>query len=219
MTDDPRKLVVDPTLPQLCKELKSDIFASINCVQIGTIQSFDPAKQTASIQLMIKRIKDLSTGETLSYPVLVDCPVYFPGGTDHYIMFPVKQSDECLVLFNDRDIDNWFTSGTQAPPNTLRMHNLSDGFAYVGFRSLSKVIAAFDPLAIKINNSATFLKIKGDKMAMANTLADFYTIFNSLMDALINAQTSTLVPLSPATIAALTLVKTTFAFLFQAGSV
>lgn len=203
-----------PDLALLLKEVKTDLLSNINCIEVGTIQSFDSAKQTAKIQINIKRIKNLSTGEVISYPVLADCPVYFPGGQKYYLSFPVKQGDECIILFNDRDIDNWFDSGSESIPNTTRMHNLSDAFALVGIRSTPKVINPFDPTAVKLANDLVFLKLKENKIGISNAAGDYFTIFNSLIDALISSGV-----LPAPTIIALNLVKTNFALLFQLGSV
>ena len=50
------------------------------------------------------------------------------------VPFEVNPGDACLVIFADRDIDAWFESGEAEVPPSGRMHNLSDGFAFVGFR-------------------------------------------------------------------------------------
>lgn len=215
----PNKQVLIPDLAMLIKEIKQDILSSINCVQVGRIESFDETNQTATIQIMLKRITDPQNNKVVSYPILADCPVYFAGGKTSGLLHPVQQSDECLIFFNDRNIDNWFSSGQESIPDNYRMHNLSDGFALVGIKSSPNVINDFDPLAVKLFNSEAFLKIKTNKIALANTAGDFYTIFNSLMDALIAATDANSIPLSPATIAALQAVKTAFAILFQAGTV
>jgi len=48
----------------------------------GTVQSFDPAAMTVSVQLGTKdsiRNED-GTIDTSPFPVLIDCPVFWPGG-------------------------------------------------------------------------------------------------------------------------------------------
>ena len=51
------------------------------------------------------------------------------------VPFEVHEGDACLVIFADRDIDAWFESGEAEVPPSGRMHSLSDGFAFVGFRT------------------------------------------------------------------------------------
>ena len=62
-------------------------------------------------------------------PLLRDVPVFMP------VPFEVHEGDACLVIFADRDIDAWFESGEAEVPPSSRMHSLSDGFAFVGFRT------------------------------------------------------------------------------------
>ena len=103
--------------------LKQEIFESLHCALPGTVVSFDAETQTAVIQPAVK------TSSGVAFPLLRDVPVFMP------VSFEINEGDACLVVFADRDIDAWFeTGGTEVPPSG-RMHSLSDGFAFVGFRS------------------------------------------------------------------------------------
>lgn len=124
---------IPPDLRTLLDNLKADIFYNLNCHQVGVIESFDSTKQTASIRLSTLRVVG---NEEIPYPLLTDCPVVFPSGGGAYMTFPVTKGDSCLVLFSDRDIDNWFTTGNVVAPNSSRAHSLSDGIALVGIRNL-----------------------------------------------------------------------------------
>lgn len=93
-----------------------------------------------------------SKGETmvLQMPLLINVPVSFPGGGGVTLTFPVKQGDECLVVFTARCLDAWWQLGAGTAPNPgyvppdERMHNLSDGVAFVGIRSNPRAYAV-DP--------------------------------------------------------------------------
>ena len=102
--------------------LKRDFFSSLHCALPGNIVSFDPEKQTAEIQPAVK------VG-SMTYPVLSDVPVFMP------VPFEVNPGDACLVVFADIDIDNWLQTGEASVPGSARRHSLSDGFAFVGFRT------------------------------------------------------------------------------------
>ena len=101
---------------------KQEIFHSLHCALPGNIISFDPDRQTASIQPAAK------VG-SLPYPGLTDVPVFMP------VPFEINPGDACLVIFADCDIDAWFETGEAEAPASGRMHSLSDGFAFVGFRT------------------------------------------------------------------------------------
>ena len=130
---------VPPDLRTLLDNLKADIFYNLNCHQLGVIEAFDINKQTASVRIATLRV--LGT-EEIPYPLLTDCPVMFPAGGSAYMTFPVAVGDRCLVLFNDRDIDNWFTQGSTVAPNSSRAHSLSDGIVLVGIRNATNPAVA-----------------------------------------------------------------------------
>lgn len=102
--------------------LKQDFFFSLHCALPGTVVSFDPEKQTAEIRPAVK-------AGSLAYPILADVPVFMP------VPFEIVTGDACLVIFADVDIDAWFETGEAAVPRSTRRHSLSDGFAFVGFRT------------------------------------------------------------------------------------
>lgn len=99
----------------------------------GIIVSFDPDKQTATVQPAIQRI--FTDKGPVNLPVCVDVPVAFPGGGDFYLTFPVKPGDECILAFSERCIDHWYAAGGTQTPSEYRLHDLSDGIAQVGLNS------------------------------------------------------------------------------------
>ena len=120
--------------------IKREIMFSLHCALPGVVESFDPETQTASIRPMIKaRFR----GEPVSLPLLQDVPVFFPGTRTAGITWPVSAGDECLVIFADLPIDAWLTSGIEDAPASARCHDLSDAFAFVGFRSKPNALQSF----------------------------------------------------------------------------
>ena len=122
---------------QLLQTWKEEIMSSIHCALPGTVVSFDEESQTAVIQPAVKHRLVSSRAErsgaegspsSVSLPLLRDVPVFMP------VPFEVNPGDACLVIFADIDIDAWFETGEPSVPPSGRMHSLSDGFAFVGFR-------------------------------------------------------------------------------------
>ena len=112
--------------------LKRDILASLHCALPGTVVSFDAETQTAVIQPAVSRvIPTVAEGSpsSVSLPLLRDVPVFMP------VSFGINPGDACMVIFADCDIDAWFETGEAEVPASGRMHSLSDGFAFVGFRT------------------------------------------------------------------------------------
>ena len=121
--------------------LKQNILSSLHCALPGTVVSYDAETQTAVIQPAVKRRAEQRDGFARSVsgrnyrtvpdvplPLLRDVPVFMP------VSFEVNPGDACLVIFADCDIDAWFESGDTEVPESNRMHSLSDGFAFVGFK-------------------------------------------------------------------------------------
>ena len=113
--------------PSGIQELKTEILSSLHCALPGKVEAFDPETGTASVSPALKRNR--RNGEPCEMPLLRDVPVFMP------VSFTVNPGDACLVIFADCDIDRWFETGGSEVPGSLRMHSLSDGFAFVGFRA------------------------------------------------------------------------------------
>ena len=112
--------------------LKRDILSSLHCALPGRVVSFDAESQTAVIQPAVSRVIPSAvegSPSSVSMPLLRDVPVFMP------VSFEINPGDACLVIFADCDIDNWFETGEAEVPESGRMHSLSDGFAFVGFRT------------------------------------------------------------------------------------
>ena len=131
-----KQTVIEPDLDDVLESLKNEIFAGLNCCQIGRIEAVtvnDPGaagEYIASIQLQAKR--RINETEVRSYPLLTDCPIIVMQGGGAFLEFPVKVGDFCLVFFNDRNINTWWDAGIEAEPADRRKHSISDGFALVG---------------------------------------------------------------------------------------
>jgi hypothetical protein len=138
--------IVPPDLRSFTDTERDVTLSRINKVQIGTIQAYDPSTQSVTVQLVMQcRVYNtpmdtsaVPTAPTIkTYPLMSQVPVFMLAGGSSFIGMPIQPGDTCIVLFNDRDIDNWWTSGTTAsPPNSDRMHSLSDGIAIVGINSM-----------------------------------------------------------------------------------
>lgn len=118
------------------------------------VQEFDPETLTCVCQPTIKgRIKKPDGSiELVDMPLLLDCPVVFPHAGGCSLTFPVKQGDECLVVFSCRGIDFWWQQGGVQPPPEPRMHDLSDGFAILGVWSQVTKIARVNTSSVQLRS-------------------------------------------------------------------
>ena len=118
------------------------------------VQEFDPETLTCVCQPTIKgRIKKPDGSiELVDMPLLLDCPVVFPHAGGCSLTFPVKQGDECLVVFSCRGIDFWWQQGGVQPPPEPRMHDLSDGFAILGVWAQVTKIASVSTSSVQLRS-------------------------------------------------------------------
>ncbi|MGY2438550.1 Gp138 family membrane-puncturing spike protein [Pseudomonas sp. SDO52101_S400] len=129
----------------------------------GIIQSFNADHMTCTVQPAISGLVRDETGALTGtdLPLLTDCPVQFPAGGGCTLTFPVKPGDECLVVFSSRCIDSWWQSGGVQAQADLRMHDLSDGFVLLGFRSQPRVIGGISGSAaqLRTDDGAAFVEV------------------------------------------------------------
>lgn len=180
----------DPELMDLLNLLRKQINLDINCHAIATIQSFDSSKQTVTASLNYKKTtlqrKSDGTYENvlIDYPLLLDVNVIFLGGGAFRLTFPVEKGDTCLILFNDRDIDNWVQSGQVGPVASSRMHSFSDGIALVGLRPSTKSLENFDTTRAALGNGETYVAVGSTKIKVANPDTTLNTLLQNLLTQL-----------------------------------
>ena len=185
--------------------LKKDIGLSFNCHHIGSIQSFDGATQTATVTISYKRtyFDPLPNGEYKrrleDFPILAECPVVQITGGDGGLSVPIQAGDECLLLFNDRDIDNWYSGSASSEVATNRLHSISDAIALVGVRSKGKAVADYsdsrvvlykgenkisigeDDVKIELPSNVILTLTKAGKFSVVNASGELLTALNTIL--------------------------------------
>lgn len=149
-------------LDESVREMVLGLVKDLHTSAPGIIKSYDPATQTATVQAAIKRV---FVGDgAVALPLCVDVPVYFPGGGGFVHTFPVKPGDECLMVFAERCIDNWWDRGGVQEPFEVRFHDLSDAFALVGVRSRPRFLrnVATDASELRTEDGTTMFRLEKD---------------------------------------------------------
>jgi len=155
-----------PDLNEVLNAAKAGLRATFNAVQIGIIQSFSASDQTAEVRIAIKQTQSIAPDGTrffVEFPVLLNVPVQFPAGGGFTLTFPVDAGDECIVLFNDREIDNWLLNGDVQPATSSRTHDLSDAIAIVGIRSNPRALAGVSTSTAQLrsDDGGTYIEVAG----------------------------------------------------------
>ena len=110
--------------------LQKSVMEKLHVSAPGKVIRFNPDTQTVDVQLTIR-----SWGEEGDPPIVLDVPVVYQG----IFTYSIAPGMECLVVFADDCIDGWYQNGTISNELINRNHSLSDGFAFVGVRSLPNV--------------------------------------------------------------------------------
>lgn len=152
------QFVLPADLTQTLMSAGSKTASDINCMRIGVIQEFYPDNLTAQVKLVDKKNIGLNPdGSQIlrEYPPIYAKVCY----CNPFTTFPLTQGMECIVLFNDREIETWFINGGSNIQAYPRMHDLTDAIAIVGIRSLPMMIQVLtDCLHLFYGNSSLQIK-------------------------------------------------------------
>lgn len=146
---------------QIDQNNAADIMFRIRCAIPAIIQSYDPGTNTVEAQPAIRERLVLEDGsiQYLNLPLLINVPVVFPSSGSAFITFPIGKGDECLIIFSDLAIDNFWTSGSVQNPIEVRRHDLSDGIAIPCSLSVTRARGAGNGMNIQ----GSKVTIKSDK--------------------------------------------------------
>jgi len=156
----------------------------INCVKIGIIKEFDASNQTATVEVAHTQVVSIDAHgvKTIQeYPLLLQVPVFVLFGGIDFLSMPVRAGDNCILLFNDRDLDSWFIGTDKAYPNTSRLHDLSDAIALVGINPITKSIGDYITNGIRLSHSEGATRTRVDLLdAIINIYATNVRIHGNL---------------------------------------
>lgn len=193
-----------PTQLEINQLLKTNIFSNLNCHNIGRILEFDPTTQLCTVELM--QIKQFGDQAYTPAPI-TQVPLIMLGAGNAHITMPNPVGTTCLLLFLDRNMDNFMETGEQYMPDTARMHDFTDCVALTTFKTLVNPIQNYDEQAISLLNEdiidevnhVTSLKIYPDsvevqttgKIKLANTVHNLATLMQSFLTACENITVAT----------------------------
>lgn len=150
---------------ELWQRFKDGIGLDLRVAAPGIIQSVDYDRQTCTVQLAIReRLNFDGNLEWTEIPVLPDVPFFVYSGGGYCLTLPVQPGDDCLVVFADSCIDAWWQSGGIQNQVERRRHDLSDGFAVVGFRSQPQTVGGYSSGSAQLRNASgsAYMEIAGD---------------------------------------------------------
>lgn len=174
---------------QLYENIIKKVNFNLRCCIPGVIQQYDPKTNTASIQPAIREeiVNEDNTVQYMNLPILVNVPIIFPSCSIGSIKLLLKQGDECLVLFSDLSIDNFWKYANVQNPIEVRRHDLSDGIAIPCVLSQPNT-KSFSGTGIEIECGSSKIEIGKDEITFKNgygsvTLTQIIRIMNHIHTA------------------------------------
>lgn len=155
----------------------------LNCHRVGKIVKFYPESLTCDIELL--ELKP-NQGRLDKYALIQGLPLMIEGGIDTNLTFGDVTGAECLVHFNDRDIDAWFDTGEAYQPNSKRLHAFSDGFVSLRPHNKNDVFQ-YEIDGTVLNKGTTKIKLMENKV-MVQTEKASITIDDNLIELKNTAQ-------------------------------
>lgn len=164
----------EPNIKDILGLLKTNVFANLNCHNIGKILEFNPNTQTCTVQLM--QIKQFNNRRITPAP-LTNVPLIICGAGGGHITMPNPVGTICILLFMDRNIDAFLETGESYVPQTTRMHDFTDCVALTTFKTLANPLTEYDEKAVTIMNeeivegikNKSYIKVYGDNVQIKTT--------------------------------------------------
>lgn len=136
-----------PDFNDLMNMVQNAVFSRLNCHGIGKIIEFNKQNQTCTIQLM--QLKEFNNTYFTPAP-LTEVPLIIYGQGGANITLPDPTGSICLVLFLDRNSDNFMQTGEMYAPNNTRMHDYTDCVAISTFYTLNNPLNNYDETALSL---------------------------------------------------------------------
>ena len=162
----------DGSLPGVMRQVFKKQMQNVDGQLPAQVIAYDRKTNRATVQPLITRLT--TDGRPHDRGTFSEMPVLALGGGGFYLNFPLRPGDRGWIEASDRDISLFMQGDTMAQPNTMRMHNFSDGrfipdvmgsYTFDASDDEKLVIASLDG-RVKITLGAEELKVKGVRVAI-----------------------------------------------------
>lgn len=146
-----------PDLTKLLKTFGRNLADQFNCHRVGRITAFDSNTLICKVKLLDKFIFN---GTEEDYVEFTNMPLLIYATETAGLTLGNVVGAECLVHFNDTDIDNWLETGEAYAPNSLRQHDFADGFVELRpYDNLAAQKISYDTTAVVLRNRNVKIKL------------------------------------------------------------
>jgi hypothetical protein len=152
-----------PSFANIVRRIAEREIGKIYTMVPGRVESYDPAKQTATIKPLIRvpipsTALDPDAGSddqfTQELPSLPEIPVMFPRAKGATIYFPIYAGSLVMLIFSTFSLDKFhvteLSGGGTVDPQDIRRHHFSDAVAVPGFYPIAEPIPDLDDDDVRI---------------------------------------------------------------------
>jgi len=119
-------MTIAPSFVDLIRRALDSRLADVHVALPGEVQTFDADKQVCDVKPLIKSLVPTGDGELFpeALPILPNIPVSYPRSEDFQFYFKLKKGSGVLLIFSERPLTEWYTTGLESVPLDARMHGL-----------------------------------------------------------------------------------------------
>ncbi len=134
------------------------LIANVHTCLPGRIESYSYKNQKATVKPLIK--KKYFDGEVVELPVLTNVPVVFPRTRAAGVTFPLSRGDGVLIVFTERALERWYSTGDDSEPGDPRRFDMTDSIAIPGLFSFNQDNIASNNNDLEVQNEGQKITIK-----------------------------------------------------------
>lgn len=149
-----------PTLDETIQTLINDRLLNLHTALPGRIVSYNSATQRCDVAPLLQR--KYTDGRVKNLPVIPNVPLVQPSSGTTFIHLPIEVGTGVLLIFSERSIDKWKTSGGFQDPDDPRKFDLSDAIAIPGLRPFNDPVSPPNNTQITIKSGTTEIRISKD---------------------------------------------------------
>lgn len=156
------------------QDQKIDLDFWRNAMKLNTcipaiVDEFDVTTQrvSATPAILAKYVTPENTVEYIQCPKITNIPLAITKGAGLKITYPIKQGENCTLLFSQRSIDNFIMEGGIQRPfdsddptkTTIRCMDMTDAMCFPGVITNKETIPSYANDAIEIRNAEGTTKV------------------------------------------------------------
>ncbi len=139
-----------PTLTEVFRKAMDSLSMELRVGMPAKVIKYDHKKQMVDVQPDFKRkYKD---GKTQDAPIIYNVPVAFFRAGNAFISMPLEKGHSVWLMFSDRSLEKWLSSGESGDPEDTRTHHITDAVAYPGVYSFATPASIHNEKDIIIKN-------------------------------------------------------------------